>query len=120
MKPVILKDHGILPGTECTLALAALLCAHPTDTEFIFEAGDYCFLPKIQRDIRLSNTDVLPTRTLGILLERMQNVRLIGKKEGEKVTRLLFSGQMQPLTLLSCENVAIKNFIIDWGCDRKS
>lgn len=114
MKQIILKEHGILPGTECTLALAALFCEHPTDTEFVFEAGDYYFLPKILRDLRLSNTDVLPTRKLGVVLENMKNVRLLGKREGDDATRLWFSGQMQAITLLFCENVEIKNLIIDW------
>ena len=114
MNQIILKDHGILPGTECTLELAELFRKYPSDTEFVFEAGDYYFLPKILRDIRLSNTDVLPTRKLGVLLENMKNVRLSGKKEGKNITRLLYGGQMQAVTMLFCENVEMKNFIIDW------
>lgn len=114
MNQIILKDHGILPGTECTLELAELFRKYPTDTEFVFEAGDYYFLPKILRDLRLSNTDVLPTRKLGIILENMTNVRLLGKVENGKKTRLLYGGQMQAVTMLFCENVEMKNFIIDW------
>ncbi|MBE6598114.1 MAG: hypothetical protein E7638_01585 [Ruminococcaceae bacterium] len=114
MKQIVLKDHGILPGSECTLELAELFRNNPTDTEFVFEAGDYFFLPKILRDIRLSNTDVLPTRKLGIILENMKNVRLAGKVDGKKKTRLLYGGQMQAVTMLFCENVEMKNFIIDW------
>ena len=103
MRQIILKEHGILPGAECTQALAALFSRYPDDTEFIFEAEDYYFSPTILRDVRLSNTDVLPLRKLGVLLENMKNVRLLGKTEGEKVTRLLYSGQMQAITLLFCE-----------------
>ncbi len=114
MNQIILKDHGILPYTECTLELAELFRKYPTDTEFVFEAGDYYFLPKILRDLRLSNTDVLPTRKLGIILENMTNVRLLGKVENGKKTRLLYGGQMQAVTMLFCENVEMKNFIIDW------
>jgi len=114
MNQIILKDHGILPYTECTLELAELFRKYPSDTEFVFEAGDYYFLPKILRDIRLSNTDVLPTRKLGIILENMTNVRLLGKVENGKKTRLLYGGQMQAVTMLFCENVEMKNFIIDW------
>ena len=94
MNQIILKDHGILPGTECTLALAELFRAHPADTEFVFEEGDYYFLPKILRDLRLSNTDVLPVRKLGVVLDHMRNVRLTGRH-----TRLLFGGQMQAVTM---------------------
>jgi|GEM_PF-4897622 len=114
MNQIILKDYGIFPGSECTLALAELFRNHPIDTEFVFEAGDYYFLPKFERELRLSNTDVLPTRKLGILLENMKNVRLVGKVDGGIQTRLLYSGQMQAVTMLFCENVEMKNFIIDW------
>lgn len=109
MTQIYLKDHGIVPGTDCTLALAELFAKYPTDTEFVFEAGDYRFSPKIFRDLRLSNTDVLPQRKLGMILENMKNVRLVGQK-----TRLLYEGQMQAVTLLNCENVVMKDFIIDW------
>jgi len=109
MNQIVLKDHGILPGTECTLALAELFRAHPADTEFVFEEGDYYFLPKILRDLRLSNTDVLPVRKLGVVLDHMRNVRLTGRH-----TRLLFGGQMQAVTMLCCENVEMKDFVIDW------
>ncbi len=87
MKQIRLKDCGILPGNECTEELAELFRRNPTDTEFIFEPGDYRFLPEIRRDLRLSNTNVLPERKLGIILENMTNVRLTGEN-----TRLLFEG----------------------------
>ncbi len=113
MNKIFLKDHGILPGdTDCTLALADLFAAHPENADFVFEPGDYRFSPKIFRDLRLSNTNVLPTRKLGVLLDHMKNVRLSGAKTG--TTRLLFEGQMQAVTLLHSENVTVSDFIIDW------
>jgi len=113
MNRIILKEHGILPGMECTLRLVELFRQYPYDTEFVFEEGDYFFLPNITRDIRLSNTDVLPVRKLGILLENMRNIRLCGCTGGKK-TRLLFAGQMQAVTILHCENIEMQDFIIDW------
>ena len=89
MTTILLKDYGIVPGNDCTLALAELFAAHPADTEFVFEHGDYHFSPKIFRDLRLSNTDVLPQRKLGILLENMKNIRLTGNG-----TRFLYEGRM--------------------------
>lgn len=109
MTQIILKDHGILPGTDCTAALAELFAAHPCDTEFVFESGDYFFSPKIFRDLRLSNTDVLPQRKIGMILENMKNIRLTGQK-----TRLLYEGQMQAVTMVHCEDIVMKDFIIDW------
>ena len=32
MKQILLKEHGILPGSECTLALSELFKNNPTDT----------------------------------------------------------------------------------------
>ncbi len=109
MTQILLKDHGIAPGTDCTLALADLFAKFPTDTEFVFESGDYHFSPKILRDLRLSNTNVRPVRKIGMILENMKNVRLVGNK-----TRLLYEGQMQAVTMLNCENVVMTGFIIDW------
>ncbi len=109
MKQIRLKDYGILPGGECTSELAELFRQNPTDTEFIFEPGDYRFLPKIRRDLRLSNTNVLLGRKLGIILENMTNVRLTGEN-----TRLFFEGQMQAVTMLHCENVTMSGFTVDW------
>ncbi len=109
MTTILLKDYGIVPGSDCTLALADLFAAHPEDTEFVFERGNYYFSPKIFRDLRLSNTDVLPQRKLGILLENMKNICLTGNG-----TRLLYEGQMQAVTMLHCENITMKNFVIDW------
>ena len=109
MTKIHLKDHGILPGTDCTLALAGLFAKYPSDTEFVFEAGDYHFSPKIFRDLRLSNTDVLPQRKIGVILENMKNIRLTGCG-----THLLYEGQMQAVTMVNCENVVMKDFVIDW------
>ena len=80
MKTVRLKDHGILPNTDITASLRALFEEHKTDTEFLFEDGDYYFSPTnaLRADYRLSNTDVIPLRTLAILLKDMKNCALKG------------------------------------------
>ena len=109
MKQIMLSEYGILPGQDCTLALAELMRENPENCEFIFESGDYYLSPKIKRDIRLSNTDVLPERGIGIILENMKNIRLTGNG-----ARLLCEGKMQPITLLGCENVWVTGFTIDW------
>lgn len=109
MERIILNNHGIIPGIDCTEQLYALFLEHPTDTEFIFESGDYHFSPKIHRPLMLSNTDVIPERKLGILLENMKNIRLTGN-----CTRLMFEGQMQPVTMLGCEDITVSGFTIDW------
>ena len=93
MTQIILKDHGILPNTDCTLALAELFAEHPCDTEFIFESGDYHFSPKIFRDLRLSNTDVLPQRKIGVILENNG----FTEKHAEKLDKIVQSGMNTPI-----------------------
>lgn len=109
MKKIYLRDHGILPGSDCTLALAELFRNNTEDTEFIFDEGKYYFTHKIFRDIPLSNTDVLPERKIGVILENMKNIRLTGNN-----TWLMYEGQMQAVTMLHCENVVMNGFFIDW------
>ena len=109
MNRIFLRDHGILPGADVTLALYALFENHPQDTVFVFEPGDYFFNPKLTADYRLSNSDVLPERKLGVWLRGMKHVVLEGNG-----ARLLFSGHMQPVTMDHCENVVMSGFTIDW------
>lgn len=109
MKTIILREYGILPGEDCTLRLHALLQQHKQDVTFVFEQGDYLFESRLEADYRLSNTDVLPVRKLGIWMQGMKNVHLQGNG-----ARLWFSGQMQPFTLDHCEDCTVANFTIDW------
>ena len=109
MERILLRDHGILPGADVTLALHALFAQYPHDAEFVFEPGEYFFSPKLAADYRLSNSDVMPERKLGIWLKGMKNVVLEGNG-----ARLLFCGHMQPVTMDRCENVTMRGFTIDW------
>ncbi len=109
MKKICLKDHGVCPGEDCTLALAELFNTYKEDVEFIFDEGKYYFSHKIFKEIPLSNTDVIPTRTLGVVLENMKNIVLSGNN-----TWLMFEGMMQAVTMLHCENITMKGFTIDW------
>ena len=109
MERILLRDHGICPGADATLALHALFEKYPQDATFVFEPGDYFFTPQLTADYRLSNSDVMPERKLGVWLKEMKNVVLEGNG-----ARLLFSGHMQPVTLDRCENVTMHSFTIDW------
>ena len=80
MNKIRLKDHGILPETDITLSLYALFCQYPSDTEFIFEDADYYLSPhtEMHADYRISNSDVMPYRVLGLWLKNMENCTLTG------------------------------------------
>jgi len=110
MKTVIhCKEHGIRPGTDITQALHKLMEANPRNTVFVFERGDYFFTPQFTFDYRLSNTDVLPQRKLGIWMRNMENITL-----DFSGAALYFAGQMQPFTLDHCCDITVKNAVVDW------
>lgn len=106
---IFCNQHGILPGCDITESLFALFSEYPKDTEFVFEKGDYYFTPRFTYDYRLSNTDVLPLRKLGIWMRNMENITL-----DFSGSTLYFAGQMQPFTLDHCKNVAVKRAVVDW------
>lgn len=109
MEKILLRDHGIVPGTDVTRALFALFEKYPQDAAFVFEPGDYFFHPAFSADYRLSNSDVMPQRKLGVWMKGMKNIVLEGNG-----ARLLFCGHMQPVTMDHCENVTMRGFTIDW------
>lgn len=109
METIECRKAGLLPGTDITEALYRLFCSHPQNTEFIFEKGDYYFSPCFTYDYRLSNTDVLPMRKLGIWMRNMEHIRL-----DFSGSHLYFVGQMQPFTLDHCRDIRIENAYVDW------
>ena len=79
MKTIVLAEYGILPGTDCAEEVNRIFSENREDCTFVFEPGDYRIRTNIRRPLALSNTDVIPARSLGILLENMKNVRLCGR-----------------------------------------
>ena len=111
MKTIRLSNYGIMPNTNITASLFSLFEQNKEDTEFVFEDADYYFSPDdAQRvDLRLSNTDVTPFRTLAIYLKNMKNCFLKGNG-----ARLWMSGNMQVFTLDHCENIKLEGFVVNW------
>ena len=108
MKKIYMNEHGVHPGKDVTLILSEVFGKYPEDTEFVFEPGDYHLSPKIFCDYRLSNTDLIPERRLGMLLKDMKNVRLTGNG-----SRLLCDGKVIAITIDHSEDVTIDGFTID-------
>ncbi len=111
MKTIILKEHGILPNTDVTLALHALMCKNLTDTKFVFENADYYLSPQpeMQAPYFLSNSEPIEKRTLGIWMIGGKNCLLQGNG-----ARIWCSGHMQPFAFDRCENIMVKGFVINW------
>ncbi|MBE6616844.1 MAG: right-handed parallel beta-helix repeat-containing protein [Ruminococcaceae bacterium] len=111
MKTIRLRDYGILPDTDITISLWKLFKENTRDTEFVFEDGDYYFTPheEMRYDYRISNSEVMPYRVLGIWMKEMENCKLTGNG-----ARLYYSGHMQAVTMDHCKNVTMQGFVIDW------
>lgn len=111
MTTLRLREQGILPNTDVTLSLYQLFLQHPSDTEFVFEEGDYYFSPheEMRFDYRISNSDSMPYRVLGIWMRNMKNCVLRGNG-----ARLWFEGHMQCFTLDHCDRVTLSGFKINW------
>ncbi len=111
MNTIRLLDMGILPNSDITLSLYDIISKNKKDTEFVFENADYYFSPhsEMHANYRLSNTDVLPYRVLGIWLKEHENCVINGNG-----AHLYFEGQMQPITLDKCRNITVKNLTVDW------
>lgn len=111
MRTIRLCEYGVMPNTDITLSLYQLFLKYPSDTEFIFENDDYYFTPhkEMHNDYRLSNSDKMPYRVLGIWMKHMKNCVLCGNG-----ARLWFSGHMQCITLDRCENIKFSGFTLNW------
>ncbi|MCQ2433272.1 MAG: right-handed parallel beta-helix repeat-containing protein, partial [Clostridia bacterium] len=109
MNTVYVNQYGVKAGEDVTLPLYALMQKYPKDTTFIFDKGDYCFTPQFTYDYRLSNSDRIPERKLGIWLRGMENVKF-----DFSGSTLWFAGQMQPFTVDHCTHVEIANAAINW------
>ena len=111
MRTIYAAEYGIRPGTDVTAAMRELFLRYPADTVYVFEKGDYFLSPteEMRADYRLSNTNGMPCRVLGLWMQQME--RCVFQGNG---ARLWFAGQMQPITVDHCRDIRIENFIIDW------
>ena len=80
VKIIKLRDYGIMPKTDITLKLKELFLENGQDTEFVFEDDEYYLFPheEMRYDYRISNSDPMPYRVLGIWLKDMKNCVLSG------------------------------------------
>ncbi len=110
---VYLKDYGVLPdtGENYIGKINELFKQFPSNAKFVFEKGVYTFkaADAVKADYRLSNTDVIAERSLALLMKDMRSVTVDFNH-----AEFIFHGQMQPITVDSCENISLENLVIDW------
>ncbi|WP_316817600.1 hypothetical protein [Pedobacter nyackensis] len=119
MKTYKLTAFGIKPNTgeNITPLLTSVLQKIKSKTSGLesviiqFEKGRYDFYPEgaVKREYYISNHDQDNPKTVGIEIEKFDNVTLKGKG-----TDLMFHGRMLPLALIESQNIKIKDLNIDF------
>jgi hypothetical protein len=112
MKQIYLSEHGILPNTDISGQVNALLKQNPLDTAFHFSPGVYHLYPQSAAPffVSLSNSDLLPVLKAGLLLSNMRNIKICGHG-----ATLLCHGQLSPLALLDSRHISIDGLTIDYS-----
>ena len=105
---------GVLPDTtaDCTDRIGAVLAENEENVTYLFEKGVYRFHASngLIREYSLSNTDGAQyERTLSLLIKDRKNITI----DGGGAT-FVFYGHLQPFTIDGCENITLKNLVIDW------
>lgn len=107
---------GIADSTPAVMQAIAAAKEKSEPVSIVFEKGSYAFYPDKaeQRTLYLSNTTgsnaAYAKRTIGILLEDMQDVTIDGSD-----SRFLFHDRMTPYAAIHCENVTFENFDVDFA-----
>ena len=88
----------------------AYLAAHP-GTTLVFPRGDYHFGPAdaSERELYLSNTDVVNPRRVAIDLKDLQHIRIVGRG-----ARLLFRDRILPPSCRRSHDIEISGFEFEW------
>lgn len=113
-KVVNVADFGAKPGSrsDASAAVHNAVEALKSGDTLKFPNGEFHFFAgsAFERELYLSNTDVVNPRKVAIPLEGLNNVQI----QGSGKTRLIFHGRIMPFLVDSCENLTIKGFEIDW------
>ncbi len=110
-----ITDFGIKPNTRVNAvpAVQAALkaCKGKENIVLVFPKGRYDFWPQhaIEKVYYESNTTDNNPKTLGILVEELNNLVIDGE-----TSSFIYHGTIQPFTIDRCNNVSIKNVKIDW------
>jgi hypothetical protein len=114
-KVICVSDFGVVPystndaGPRITAALVACRAAAAPVTLRFPPGNIHLYAENApERDFPMSNTDVLPKRKLGILIEGMDDIVLEGETTG-----LILHGPMSAIALSGCRRVTLRGFFID-------
>jgi hypothetical protein len=112
-KPTLVINYGAKPGTheDCTTAVAKAINAAGDNGIVEFSPGEYHFYREngFDRELYLSNSDVVNPRKVSILVENRKNLRLQGKN-----AKLIFHDRVLPLAIIHSQKIKIDGLTFDW------
>jgi hypothetical protein len=108
------SDYGARPNStqDATAAVARAIAAAGEGETVVFPKGEYHFHREhgAQRDLFLSNSDVVNPRHIAILIEGRRKLRLKGTG-----ARLVFHDRIIPFAILRSQDIALDGFEVDWA-----
>lgn len=114
MKEILVTDFGADPTgrTDSTQAVTRAIEACPeAGGKVVFPKGEYHFHREKghERDLYLSNSDVVNPRRISLLIEGRKGLTLAGKG-----AKLIFHDRVMPLAILKSQSISISGLTIDW------
>jgi hypothetical protein len=105
-KTISITDLGYVPGSRQNVIpfvnKALQQCANGENVTILFPKGRYDFW----RDFSATTNRSF---SIGIQMENLKNVVIDGDS-----SEFIFHGNMQIASISKCENITLKNFIVDW------
>lgn len=106
-------DFGVTPGSraDATAAVAKALAAAKAGDTVEFAPGTYHFYRSggFERELYLSNSDVVNPRRISILIEKRNGLQIKGNG-----ARLIFHDRVMPIAILGSRKIDIEGLEIDW------
>lgn len=114
-KIISVTDFGLKPNSRINavpfVQKAINACKQHPGATLVFPKGRYDFWAQhsIERDYHETNTYDVNPKILAVLLEQINGLTIDGNG-----SEFIMHGRMQPFTLDHCQNIALKNFTVDW------
>lgn len=112
---ISVADFGLKPNSRVNatpyVQKAIEACRQQPGSTLIFPKGRYDFWAQyaVEKEYYETNTYDNNPKILAIMLHNISDLTIDGQD-----SELIMHGRMQPFTLDHCQNVSLKNFMVDW------
>lgn len=112
---ISVADFGLKPNSRVNatpyVQKAIEACRQQPGSTLIFPKGRYDFWAQhaVEKEYYETNTYDNNPKILAVMLHNINDLTIDGQD-----SELVMHGRMQPFTLDHCQNVSLKNFMVDW------